>query len=197
MRFSEKKFKTIGIIGSLIVLIIGKTLRMRILGDYPEKNVIFIFWHGKFLPLVYSFRGRNITVLVSRHRDGEFLTRIIKRLGYNVVRGSSEDGRIGTIRVFANLDSKIAIAPDGPKGERCRIKNGFLRFAKLTGYPIVTIGVGIKRRYEFHSWDRFNLPLPFSRCVIEIGNPVSPDEIDRPSLKALLNKIDKEAEEIL
>lgn len=196
MRFSEQKFKTVGIIGSLIILMLGKTLRIKILGDYPRKNIIFIFWHGKFFPFLYIFRGRGIAALVSQHRDGEFLTHIIKKLRYDVVRGSSENIKIGTIRVLANLDSKIAITPDGPKGERCKIKKGFLKFAKLTGYPIVAIGVGITRKYEFHSWDKFNFPLPFSRCIIKISNPVNPDEIDKPSLEALLNKIDNEAEGI-
>lgn len=196
MEFSEQKFKTVGIIGSLIVLILGKTLRIRILGDYPKKKVIFICWHGKFLPLIYKIRGRGITVLVSRHRDGEFITRIIKRLGCNVVRGSSEDGSFGNLRELLRVNSKIAITPDGPRGERCRIKKGLLRFAKLTGYPIVPVGVRMKRKYEFHSWDKFNLPLPFSKCVVEIGNPVNADEMDIHSLEILLNKIDGEGDRI-
>lgn len=194
MRLSEQKFKTIGIIGSFVVLILGKTLRIKIIGNYPEKNVIFIFWHGKFLPLVYKFKRKGITVLVSQHKDGEFLARIIRRLGYNIVRGSSEDRRISTIRVLANLDSKIAIAPDGPKGEKCKIKDGFLRFAKLTKYSVVAVGVGMARKYEFHSWDNFNLPLPFSKCAIKIGDPVNPSEINRPSLENLLNNLNRKAE---
>ncbi len=196
MKFSEQKFRFIGILGSLIVSGLGRTLRIKTSGCYPEENVIFIFWHGKFFPLIYKFMGKGVTVLVSQHRDGEFLTRILKRLGYNLVRGSSQDGVIKAIRLLVNTHSKIAIAPDGPKGERCKVKKGLLRFARLIGCNIVPVGIGISKGYEFNSWDRFNLPLPFSRCVIMIGKPVKPNEVDEQSLEKILNECNRKAEGI-
>ncbi|MCK4329597.1 DUF374 domain-containing protein [candidate division WOR-3 bacterium] len=87
MRFTEQKFRTIGILGSLLVLIIGVTLRFKVLGIYPKRN-------------------------------------FVERLGYNVFRGSSEDRGLGTLRGLLNLKSIIAITPDGPKGERCKLKDG-------------------------------------------------------------------------
>ena len=197
MRFTEQKFRTVGILGSLLVLIIGVTLRFKVLGIYPKRNFIVIFWHGKFFPLLYKFRGKGITVLATKNRDGEFSSRIVERLGYNVFRGSSEDRGLGTLRGLLNLKSIIAITPDGPKGERCKLKDGFLKFVKFLRCPIVPVGVGVKWKYEFSSWDRFNLPLPFSKCVLNISPPIDPHKIEKSSLEALFIKIDNEAEELV
>lgn len=139
-------------------------------------NVIFAFWHGRLLPLCYSHRNQNIQVLASRHRDGEMLGQVIRRLGFGHVRGSSTRGGARAIRELAGkIESglDLGITVDGPKGPRYVVKPGPIQIAKLTGSAIVPITTSSRRHKTFSSWDAFELPLPFTRVRIAYGEPVT------------------------
>ena len=89
------------------------------------------------------------------------------------MRSSSEDkGTKGVRKILKLKKSSFAIAPDGPIGPAYQVKNGVLKLAELTDLPIIPIGIGISRLIRFNSWDRFKLPLLFSKCVIYWGAPV-------------------------
>ena len=166
-----------------LVKAICRTLRVRVLrGDIEERlrhqgrNVIYAFWHGHLLYLMYRYRGSGVCILVSHSRDGELLSRILRRFGLPVVRGSSSHGgRRSLLQLVRHTRGGgcVAIAPDGPRGPRQRAQPGAIALARLTGVPIVPLALGARWKVEFHSWDRFLLPLPFSRVVLAYGEPVS------------------------
>lgn len=144
---------------------IGKTLRIKIKGTYTKRGVIYAFWHSQFFPLVYAYRNRNITVLVSEHGDGENLAKIIAPFGYRTT--------IAVLKLSKpNKDDVFAIAPDGPRGPREKVKDGIIKIAQWTGFPIVPVKINISRKIVFKSWDRFNLPIMGSRCEIIIKEPI-------------------------
>jgi hypothetical protein len=125
-------------------------------------------------------RFRDIAVLISTHRDGEYLSRVIKPLGYKIIRGGSDDGGAKGILQLLKLKTKgIAIAPDGPKGPVKQAKYGILKIAQLTGLPIVPVGVGMSNPVLLGSWDRFKIPLPFSKCTIYWGKPISVKKVSK------------------
>ncbi len=171
---NEFKLRIISWIARFLVVNIGRSLRIRNEGKVPEARVIYAFWHSDSFSLIYAHRFQNVAVLVSTHRDGEFMSGIVKPLGYKVIRGSSSDkeGARGFLKLLKLHDSSFAITPDGPKGPVHQAKEGILKLAEFTKLPIIPVGVAISRLIRFNSWDRYKLPLLFSRCVIYWGAPI-------------------------
>jgi hypothetical protein len=124
--------------------------------------------------------------MVSTHRDGELITRVIGRLGFGAVRGSST--RRGAQALFGmaaegkrGLD--LAVTPDGPRGPRETLKPGLVVLARRTGRPVVPIANSTWPRIELRSWDHFHIPLPGARCVVVIGDPWYPGDAPSASLE--------------
>jgi lysophospholipid acyltransferase (LPLAT)-like uncharacterized protein len=139
-------------------------------------NAIFCFWHGRLLAMPFAYnRGRG-KVLVSRHRDGEFITRVIGYFGLGTVRGShKKEGAVSSLReMLKELRSgtDMAITPDGPKGPRYEMKQGLVELARLSQYPVVLVAYSANRKKIFNSWDRFLLPYPFSKILFLWSDPI-------------------------
>jgi lysophospholipid acyltransferase (LPLAT)-like uncharacterized protein len=118
------------------------------------------------------FRGR---ILVSRSKDGEIFARMGAALGFSPIRGSSRRGGSEAMRALlaeASSGYDVGITPDGPRGPRREFKMGAIYLASRSGLPIVPITVNYRRSLQFRSWDRLQLPWPFTRGVIHVGEPV-------------------------
>jgi lysophospholipid acyltransferase (LPLAT)-like uncharacterized protein len=183
---------------ALVVFITG-TLRFKIIGKVSKSRVIYTFWHNSFFSLIYPFRKEDVALLVSAHKDGEYLSRVATSLGYKVVRGSSRGAHAisGTLELLKLSTSSIAFATDGPRGPRNIVKIGIIKISELSGLAIVPVGVRISKYIEFNSWDKFQLPLPFARCIINIGKPFfvkKCDEETRKQVEEELIKLNKDAE---
>ena len=173
IQMDNSKVKVASWIARFLVVNIGRSLRIRNEGEVPKTRVIYAFWHSDSFSLMYAHRFQNVVVLVSTHRDGEFLTRIVKPLGYKAIRGSSSgEGARGFLKLLKLHNSSFAITPDGPVGPPHQVKDGILKLAEFTKLPIIPVGVAISRLIRFSSWDRYKLPLLFSRCVIYWGSPI-------------------------
>ncbi|MCB0725424.1 MAG: lysophospholipid acyltransferase family protein [Ignavibacteriae bacterium] len=149
------------------------TVRTKIFGNVPEKNAIFIFWHNKMLIGWRLFKGKRYTALVSQSKDGEILSRMLKKWKYNVVRGSSSKGGKEALDEIASdkLNSSVVITPDGPRGPAGIIKNGALILSNKTGFPIIPVSISYSRsKVLSKSWDKFEIPLPFSTCTVKFGD---------------------------
>jgi hypothetical protein len=173
-------FFLVSIWGPLVIFLLGRSLRIKWVGEENlklagGKNVIYAFWHGRILILVFSHRRRKIHILISQHRDGEIIAQIVKRLGSVPVRGSTTKGGAQAIlELLSKTDSgfDFAITPDGPKGPKFELKPGVIYIAQKTGMPVVPLTCSAKKRWELKSWDSFLIPKPFSKAVIILGNPV-------------------------
>ena len=170
------------LIGPIFIFLLGKTLRIKWIGEENlnpiRKNqgqVIYAFWHGRMLILSYSNRWQKIHVLISQHRDGELIARIIQRLGFVSVRGSTTRGGTKAIFEMAKKGASgydVAITPDGPKGPRFQVQIGTIYIAQRSQIPIIPITNSAKSCWTLSSWDRFLIPKPFSKAVIIIGEPI-------------------------
>ncbi len=133
------------------------------------------FWHGRIFTSTYYFRGRGIVVMTSQNRDGEYIARVIQRFGYGVARGSSTRGSRGaTVETLRALkDGKeVGLTIDGPLGPRYVAKPGAAYLARKSGNPVVPFSISVRKRWVISSWDHFQVPKPFSRAVVLIGNPI-------------------------
>ena len=140
-----------------------------------DDSFVAAVWHGRLLMMpLFPRSGRRVWVLVSRHRDGEFIARILRFLGANAVRGSSSKGAYSASRELLGILSRgevVVITPDGPRGPYRKAAIGAVRLAKKTGVPIIPMAYSVSRAKELSSWDRFMLAMPFSRGVYVCGEP--------------------------
>lgn len=139
---------------------------------------IAVLWHGRMAAAAPLFKGVDATILVSRSGDGELARMMLRRLGYRTIRGST--GKVGSgalreLREVLGRGGVIAITPDGPRGPRHHVNRGAAFLARATGRPILPIGFAAARARRLSSWDRFLVPLPFSRVHICYGEPLRVD----------------------
>jgi lysophospholipid acyltransferase (LPLAT)-like uncharacterized protein len=167
----------------ILIKTIGRTIRWRVEGweNWEAANAngqlpIYTFWHNQIFLSTYFFRNRRIVVMTSRSFDGEYIARFIQRFGYGAARGSSTRGAVGALVEMTRLaraGSPSAFTIDGPKGPRHVAKPGAVLLASKTGQPILPFAVVPERYWEAKSsWDRLQLPLPFSRALVKIAAPI-------------------------
>lgn len=182
MQLERFKINAAAVLGSLFVLVLGRTLRIKKVGRKdPGRGVIYAFWHGRMIVPLFAHRRRRISILISQHTDGEIASKVARILGYDPVRGSTTRGGAKAFRQMlrkARTGRCLAVAPDGPRGPRCVFQPGVVKLAQLTGLPILPVGIGVERKKVLSSWDRFAIPAPFSRCVIVYGDPIHVDKRD-------------------
>ncbi|MBN1638286.1 MAG: lysophospholipid acyltransferase family protein [Ignavibacteriales bacterium] len=162
--------------------VLCKTLRVKVKNKNnierfikERQNFVIAFWHGTMLYAWYYCRKNKMAALVSQSKDGELLTRILKKWRYNIVRGSSSIGGKEAINIMVDLskeDYSIAITPDGPRGPALEMKAGAVVTAKKSAIPLVLIAVAYKRKKILNSWDKFQIPFPFTKCCIVFAEPI-------------------------
>ena len=159
------------------------------------KPVIFTLWHGRLLPCTHFHRHNGVVTLVSQHRDGEYITRVIRRWGFTAVRGSSTRGGLDALRELiqhVRAGRSLAITPDGPKGPREKMKPGPVLIAQRTGAPIIPVVSGASRASYFGGWDRFMIPHPFARLRISYGEPVFvPRRAGEEEIAAIMEDVER------
>ncbi len=127
----------------------------------------------------YRFRGQGIVVMISLNRDGEYISRVIRHFGYGVARGSSSRGsHRATVEILRALEKgqDVGLSIDGPRGPRYVAKPGAAFLAKKSGNPVIPFSISAEKKWIMKSWDHFQVPKPFTRAVVLIGNPVYVDE---------------------
>ncbi len=190
---------------------LGATWRMRHAGGEQVSAarsmgpaVLFVFTHGVILPLAYAHRGRGAVVLISESRDGEIITRIVERMGFVAVRGSSTRGGERAVAELARLarsGKDLAITPDGPKGPRGSVAPGTMLVASRAEIPIVPVGVSADRAWRASSWDRFLVPQPGARVAVVYGAPLrvarEPTAEAAHAVEHAMQDVERRAEELL
>ncbi len=139
------------------------------------KRIIYVFWHGRILMGIYFFRKRSIVVMTSRSREGDYIARLLRLFGNGSARGSSSRGsRRALVEMIRELRRKrdVAFTIDGPRGPRYMAKPGAAWLAAKTGDAILPFNISCKERWVISSWDRFQIPKPFTRALVLIGEPI-------------------------
>jgi len=183
-----------------LIRIICPTVRWEVRGGEHLESIlvggrraIFTFWHACIFGATWFWRGRGIVVMSSRSRDAEYVARLIKRFGYGAARGSSSRGAGRALAemvqcLHQGLD--VAFTIDGPRGPAYVAKAGAVTLARHTGHAILPFHVTPRKYVSVRSWDRQEIPLPFTRAITLIGEPLyvprnaSTEEVNR--IQALL-----------
>jgi len=140
-----------------------------------DKFVIAAFWHQRLLMMPFLPHQGRVGMMISRHRDGEFIARAVKLFGIDSVRGSTTRGGAAALRGmvrFFESGAHLAITPDGPQGPRHVVQRGVIELARLTAAPIIPVAYSASRKKIFNSWDHFILPLPFCKVIYVYGEAI-------------------------
>jgi lysophospholipid acyltransferase (LPLAT)-like uncharacterized protein len=177
------KVRLVPVAGELAIRALASTWRVTIHGGEHlaalrarKQPFIFSLWHGELLPLLWAHRDENVAILVSEHRDGELIARAARRLGHDLVRGStSRGGARALLEVVALLKRgrEVAFTPDGPRGPARKYSPGAIVASQRAGAPVLPARVTASSSWRLSSWDRFLVPKPYARVDIAYGKPLS------------------------
>ena len=140
------------------------------------------------------FRKVRAHVLISQHADGEVIAQVCDHLGVGVVRGSSKQGGAKALLQMYRLSetSHIVITPDGPRGPRRTLQPGVIQLASHVGLPIFPVGIGFCRAWRANSWDKFAVPMPFSKVIYRGGPPITvPPKISGEDLEVYRRRVEQ------
>jgi lysophospholipid acyltransferase (LPLAT)-like uncharacterized protein len=170
-------------VGSIAVSLIGRSLRWSVFGwenwesaTKLGKGLIYTFWHREIIPATWFWRKRGIVVMTSQNFDGEIIARVIHKQGYGAARGSSSRGSMRALVEMTRcmrrgLDTAFTI--DGPRGPRFVAKRGAVMLSRATGAAILCFHIAVLDAHIFEkSWDRHQIPHPFSRAAVFIAPPI-------------------------
>ena len=153
------KLSILSFLGAATIRLLGKSMSFKSYGFEPVdqlyqegRNIILAFWHGQQLMIPLGYRGPHPEILISQHRDGEIIYRIIKRFGFGAVRGSTTKGGHRALRQLIRLGRQgvdLVITPDGPKGPRHCVQPGIVALAKFTGLPIIPLAFACSKKNSF------------------------------------------------
>ena len=169
----------------------------------PKEAVIFAIWHNRLALSLVMYRkyvqrrqpSRRMAAMVSASRDGALLARILELFGVEPVRGSTSRRGPQALRELTTWGEHgydLAITPDGPRGPCYVVQDGVMALAQLTGLPIAPVSYHLNWKFRPRSWDRFQVPLPFARCAVTIGEvvrvPREASEAERERLRMKLEQ---------
>jgi lysophospholipid acyltransferase (LPLAT)-like uncharacterized protein len=166
----------------VLIRVICSTLRWDVRGGGHVDQItatghraIFTFWHSCIFSATWLWRKRGIVVMSSRSRDAEYVGRFIKRFGYGTARGSATRGGGRALAEMAEClsnDMHVAFTIDGPRGPAYVAKPGAVTLARHTGQAILPFHIAARRFITLPSWDRLQIPLPFTRAITLVAEPI-------------------------
>ncbi len=190
------------------IRILGATTRFEVRGlenwesiAAAGKHPIYTFWHDRIFLGTYFWRDRGIVIMTSQSFDGEYIARFIQRFGFGAIRGSSSKGGVRALIELIRLmhsGHPAGFAVDGPRGPKYEVKPGPVFAAKKSGNPIMPFVIEAKHYWTVNSWDKMQIPKPFSKALLTIGEPiyVSSKE-DNAGMKSILAELQKSLDDLL
>lgn len=190
-----------------LIRALGKTVRFDVRGWEHHTNdrpLIYCFWHNRIPIATYFWRHRGIVVMSSRSFDSEYIARFIQRFGYGTAKGSSTRGALaGLIQMIRAVrgGKSAAFTVDGPRGPIYQAKPGALMLAAKSGAAILPFSISLDRCWRLPSWDRIEIPKPFARAFVVIGEQIKVDDADdermHQQLQIVLEKLREESDALV
>ncbi len=175
----------------LLIYVIGKTVRFEKVQGWKESDIegyenfdtvyeqeipsIIAYWHNRIFLMTYFWRKYDGATLSSQSFDGEYTARVAQKLGYGVIRGSTSRGGAKALKRMVKLSKKgtrMTFTVDGPRGPRYKAQSGVVHFAKRSNLPIIAVLIEAKNFWTTNSWDKLQIPKPFTKAKVFISEPV-------------------------
>lgn len=172
------------------------------------ERTLILFWHGKYLPLFPLMKQKKACVLTNSSFRGRVIGQVCRRFGYHSVHlpEKPEKRYLFTLRRALADHPLWGTAADGPTGPWHHIKPSTLELASRFNFTLLPLGVAANHCWQSKSrWDRMEMPWPFSRIALVIGQPLRlPENLDPVSsppwvehLRESLDRCHEEAERLI
>ena len=165
-----------------------------------QKGVLFAMWHNRLAFGMHIYKDYNdVYALASSHTDGKLITNISKKMGYDVIMGSSnKNSTIALKSIIRNISSgsKVIITPDGPRGPVYKVGGNITQIAYKYKKPLIPVSCISNRYFKLRSWDKMIIPKIFGTIIVTIGTPITLSgnkEKDDELLKETLMRLSDEA----
>ncbi|GBF51566.1 hypothetical protein LPTSP4_31040 [Leptospira ryugenii] len=163
--------------------LIGATSKNVVLGGDSYEKLrqgklphILSIWHTNVLYSPYLHRGKQVAVLISESKDGDFINQVVHRFGNLSIRGSSSRGggkALKAIILHLKKGLPVAFTPDGPRGPALIVQPGLIAAAQVTGAPIIPFHYECTKQWILEkAWDKHRVPKPFTTFIISYGEPI-------------------------
>jgi lysophospholipid acyltransferase (LPLAT)-like uncharacterized protein len=172
----------IAAVGKPVIASLCSTIRWTVEGlrhydaiQASGRQPVMAFWHGRIVHATWFFRRRGIVVMISENFDGEWIGRLIEKFGYRTARGSTSRGgarALVRMRRLAADGAPTGFAVDGPRGPARSVQPGAVWLAGLTGNPVLPFHSEADRFWTARSWDGTQVPKPFARAAMVVGEPI-------------------------
>jgi lysophospholipid acyltransferase (LPLAT)-like uncharacterized protein len=175
------------------------------LEEVERAPAIFVIWHNRLSMCLEVFQRyirdhhietRRLAAVVSASRDGAMLAEVLKLYRVEPVRGSTSRRGPQALRELVSSSRKgfdLAITPDGPRGPCYVMQEGPIALAQLTGMAVIPVSIHFSWKISLRSWDRFQIPLPGSKCQVRVGKPIHVPRKATPEEREAL-RLEAEAE---
>ncbi|MBE2983996.1 lysophospholipid acyltransferase family protein [Campylobacter sp. RM9344] len=166
----------------------------------PKHGCVVVFWHGRLAMMSFAYlkfwtkdfnKQKHGKVIISDHKDGEIIARIIKFFGIDTIRGSSSKGGAkALITALKEIKSgvDVIITPDGPRGPRHSIADGAVVIAQKTNSKIYVLNYEADKFWQLKSWDKMIIPKPFSTINFSLSAPFKVDGLELDDAKELIQE---------
>lgn len=170
--------------------------------DVKGTPIVLCLWHDELFPLIYLQNDLDIVCIVSESKDGAILEKLMRKLGLRTASGSSRRGGLKALLQAARImkDGTVhgCITVDGPMGPRHKVKDGAFLLAQKANAKIVPVRLDIKKSFKIRSWDRFQIPLPFSEVRVIFGDGFFvTEELTEKYLNECHKRLETELKELL
>ena len=160
-----------------------------------DKQAVVVIWHNRllyFAPMCNRKVRQRTVAVISVSRDGQYIADLVEQFGVKSVRGSSSRNAVKVLHdAFKSLKggNLIAMTPDGPRGPKYHLNKGAIQLASKMGIPVIPIAVNYSSYWQLHSWDAFQIPKPWSKISIVVGDEIpvgenlTPEEFEEARLR--------------
>ncbi|WP_168201239.1 lysophospholipid acyltransferase family protein [Qingshengfaniella alkalisoli] len=136
-------------------------------------------WHSRLAmtPYLRDWDDHRLTVMASEHADAQIAVASVEARGIDVILIATSGDKSGPLKAAIRALSKgssLGITVDGPFGPREEAKSGALVIAGMAGVQAAPCSFAVKRCIRLKTWDRFVVPLPFSKGVLAVGDGFTP-----------------------
>ncbi|MEO8679147.1 MAG: lysophospholipid acyltransferase family protein [Vicinamibacterales bacterium] len=191
-------------LGYPLLRMLGATWRWKVSGAEHDAAIraqgrqpILALWHGRILPATLYFQRRGIVAITSQNFDGEWMARIHRKFGYAQARGSTSQGGPKALRQMVRdvKSNGVAFTLDGPRGPARVAQPGAVWLSKVTGQPLMPFHIEARSSWTLNSWDRGQIPTPFTTVAIAIDEPLYvPRDADDAALEEWRRRLEQALE---
>jgi lysophospholipid acyltransferase (LPLAT)-like uncharacterized protein len=201
---SSRKSVMLGTAVGWMMKLVTATLRLEVrdlsgvcTADPRVAPAIYILWHNRFFTVPAAWqklcgKDRKTVTLTSASHDGDVVANAMAVFGLGAVRGSSSRRGVAALvglKRALQEGSDVCLTPDGPRGPRYKVQPGVIKLAESTGAPVILIHVKYSAAWRLKTWDRFVIPMPFSRVevifaeVIHLARGMDPETFESERLR--------------